>query len=204
MAAVIASWSVVAFFRVSWISASASLIGFPCFEAFCSAFFRPARTVVESTPFLLRFPRKKAASLIPIPISCSAGAFVISACVIASTLSPVSCPTLFSVSSRLPASLIGTFHAAIALCRLSIAVFASVPLSCANCRIFTLRSSSSVPVIPKRVFSSPIVVPIWSKGATICFATDPKEACRLSASSPVAPVSAVIVSRPSSTASHAA
>ena len=84
--------------------ARASFIGFPSFVAFCSAFFNPAIAVLESIPDVSSCPRNDAESAALNPISLRTRPFETMLCARLSTLIPVFCPVLFSVSRRIPAS----------------------------------------------------------------------------------------------------
>ena len=167
IAACAASVSVDAFDICSCRSARASDIETPSFVAFCSAFLRPVMTAELSTPLFSRFARKPVAVLIPKPISCRAVEFVSNDCDSLSRGTPVSCPALLRMSRTSAALSVSTPNAAIAACTLSIELDTSVPFSSANLMNWADRSSSSCPVSPKRVLTSPIAAPAVEKSVGI-------------------------------------
>ena len=138
------------------------------------------------------------------PISSKAAAFDTSPEASASTDTPVRCPVAFIASSSLPAFSAPSPKAARAFCVLSTALVTSVSLRLANWMNCVLSASSSSPVTPKRVFTSPIALPAVAKSVGIVVAIDSMMAPISSAAAPVAPVFLMIVSRPSSTSPNAA
>ena len=112
---------------------------------------------------------------------------------------PVRCPTALKTSSSFPASLASIPNAASAFCVLSIDVVTSTSLTFANFRNCPERSSSSFPVTPKRVLTSPTAFPMSSKSAGISVPRFLTDSCIAFSSSPVAPVFLTTASMPLST-----
>ena len=112
---------------------------------------------------------------------------------------PVSCPTLFMTSRNPLASSALSPKAVIVFCTVSIAPFKSVPLIVANCMNLVDRLSSSSPVNPNRVLTSPIAVPASSKDVGIDVATFFTFCSNSFIASPEAPVFVTTMSSPLST-----
>ena len=87
---------------------------------------------------------------------------------------------------------------------LSIEVDTSVPLRSANFMNLPDRFSSSLPVLPNLVLTSPIAEPAVSKSVGISDARFFIESCISSSALPEAPVFCTIVSAPASTSLNAA
>ena len=137
------------------------------------------------------------------PISSSAVLLVFSMSDSLSTDMPVSWPALLNRSRTSPASFVSTPHAAMADCTESIDEDTSVPFSCANCTNLEDRSSSSSPVAPKRVLTSPTASAAVWKSVGMVSAMFFTLCCMSSRASPEAPVFVVTVSMASSTSFHA-
>ena len=179
-------------------------MSFPSFAAFCWTFDRPVMTTDVSMPDFSRFPSRTAESAALRFSSRSAEPFVTRLSASFVTLMPVSCPTLLSMSRTAPASFVSRPKADIIFCTLSIEELTSVPFSSANLMKCALRSSSSWPVTPKRVLTSPMAAPAVSNEIGMLVAMFSMRFCMSSSCSPVAPVFVIIVSSPLSTSLAAA
>ena len=98
----------------------------------------------------------------------------------------------------LPASSADSPNAVRADWTVSMDPFTSVPLRSENFKNFSVSPSSSAPVEPNRVFTSPRAVPMSPKSPTMFRETFLYDSISSSAASPVAPVAAMIASAPSS------
>ena len=147
MAALYASVELFAPDIVLCKSDKACFIDLPSPDALTRAFFRPAITVLVSTPDVSHCPMKVAASAADIPSSFRDAALDTIEDASVSIDIPVSCPTLFMVSRSAPASLDLRLNASITFWVLSIEDDTSVSLSEANSTNCCDKSSSSCPVI---------------------------------------------------------
>ena len=160
----------------------------PSFDAFCSAFRRPPIAVEESTPFFSRFASHIVASETEKPISSKT--VLLSATTVARLVAfaPVSCAALVSVSRNAPASSADMPHAAMAFWTVSTDVVTSELLRFANLTNFVERSSSSSPVTPKRVETSPTAAAAVPKSVGMLVAMSSMMDFISSSESPDAPV----------------
>ena len=197
-----ASVSLAAPLRLSCISCSASFIGLPSLVAFFKAFFRPARTVCESAPDLSSSARNITESSSPNPISCNAVAFFFKVSASFSSGTPVFCPAAVNRSSTSGVFSTSVLNAAIADWIVSMELLTSVSFMSANSKNRLESSSSSSPVTPKRVLTSPTAVPTSSNVTGIDVAISRTVCCISSNASPVAPVFLVTISSALSTSFH--
>ena len=203
LAAFMASVSLLAPTMDVWISSMTSGSAFPCLAPLTIALLRPLRALLLSIPETSSCPRKVAAWLAVSPMACSCGALVTSDWASVSMLIPVSCPTLLSRSSMPPASDAGTPKASMAFWTWSMELETSVSFSWANFINFPDSFSSSSPVTPNRVLTSPTAAPAVAKSVGICWVRFLTDCCIPSRALPEAPVFWVTMSRPSSTSCHA-
>ena len=160
--------------------------------------------VEVSRPAMLAEPRKAAASSALRPISLRVAALALRVSLSCPTSTPVFCPTVFRASSISPASSASIPKAASTLLTESTEAETSVLFRAANLINCADRSSSSCPVRPKRVLTSPMAAPAVSKSVGIVVVMSVRMPCISLRASPVAPVLVTMVSRPLSTSVHAA